>query len=93
MPLRQASHLPQEEMQEISTWLPGLNCVTPAPTSSTTPTPSCPRIRPGSQLGTSPFRIWRSVPQIVVLEILTIASVGAPIAGFGRSSTAFFPGP
>jgi hypothetical protein len=33
------------------------------------------------------------VPQIVVLEILTIASVGTVIAGFGRSSTAFCPGP
>ena len=47
MPLRQYSHLPQDEMQEISTWSPGLKVVTPAPTSSTTPTPSWPRMRPG----------------------------------------------
>jgi hypothetical protein len=33
------------------------------------------------------------VPQIVVLAILTIASVGDAISGFGRSSTAFFAGP
>src|SRR5215471_16603269 len=77
IPLRQYSHLPQEEMQEIRTWSPGRNWVTPEPAAVTTPTPSWPRIRPGLQLGTSPLRICRSVPQIVVFEILTIASVGA----------------
>jgi hypothetical protein len=30
------------------------------------------------------------VPQIVVLVIRTIASVAAPIVGFGRSCRAFF---
>ena len=46
-----------------------------------------------AQAGTSPLRMCRSVPQIVVLTILTMASVGAAIFGFGRSLTAFFPGP
>ena len=80
-------------MQEISTRSPGLNAVTAGPTVSTTPTPSWPRMRPGWQVGTSPLRMCRSVPQIVVLVILTIASVGAAMSGFGRSSRAFLPGP
>src|SRR5262249_40270349 len=33
------------------------NAVTAPPVSSTTPTPSWPRIRPGAQVGTSPLRI------------------------------------
>ena len=75
-------------MQEIRTRSPGLNAVTAAPTSSMTPTPSWPRMRPGSQVATSPLRMCRSVPQIVVLVILTIASVGAVTPGFGRSCKA-----
>lgn len=67
--------------------------VTLAPTSSTTPTPSCPTIRPGAQVGTSPFRICKSVPQIVVLVTPTIASVGAMIFGDGRCSTALLSQP
>ena len=63
-------------MQEIRTRSPGLNAVTPGPISSTMPTPSWPRMRPGAQVGTSPLRMCRSVPQIVVLVILTMASVG-----------------
>ena len=35
-----------------------------------------------------PLRICRSVPQIVVLVILTMASVGAAMAGFGPSCRA-----
>ena len=54
-----------------------------APTLSTTPTPSWPRMRPGSQLGTSPLRICRSVPQIVVLVILTMASSVPVMTGSG----------
>ncbi len=64
-------------MQEISTRSPAWKAVTPAPTDSTTPTPSWPRIRPGAQVGTSPLRICRSVPQMVVLVTLTMASPGA----------------
>src|ERR1700683_2180606 len=77
----------------MSTRSPGLNAVTADPTLSTIPTPSWPRMRPGWQVGTSPLRMCRSVPQIVVFTILTIASVGAVISGFGRSSRAFLPGP
>ena len=54
---------------------------TEAPTSSTMPTPSCPRIRPSVTVGTSPFRMWRSVPQIVDVVIRTIASVASRSSG------------
>src|SRR5580658_3258332 len=91
--LRQYSHLPQALTQEITTWSPALNAVTADPTWSTMPTPSWPRMQPGLHVGTSPLRMCRSVPQIVVLVTLTIASVGAEICGFGRFSRAFLPGP
>jgi hypothetical protein len=93
MSFRQYAHFPQALMQDISTRSPALNAVTAGPAVSTTPMPSWPRIRPGWQVGTSPFKICRSVPQIVVFVIFTIASVGAWIAGFGRFSNALFPGP
>src|SRR5665647_649328 len=82
--LRQYSHLPQALTQEISTWSPALNAVTAGPTFSMMPTPSWPRIEPGLQVGTSPLRMCRSVPQMVVLVILTIASVGAVMSGFSN---------
>ena len=44
---------------------PTASCETPSPISVMTPMPSWPRIRPGSTSGTSPFRMCRSVPQIV----------------------------
>jgi hypothetical protein len=44
---------------------PTRTLVTEAPTASTTPMPSWPRIRPGVTLGRSPFRMCRSVPQMV----------------------------
>jgi hypothetical protein len=87
------AHLPQALTQEIITASPTLNAVTAEPTASTMPTPSWPRMRPGWQVSTSPLRMCRSVPQIVVRVIFTMASVGAPSVGFGRSSSAFFCGP
>jgi hypothetical protein len=50
-------------------------------------------MRPGAQVGTSPRRMCRSVPQMVVFVILTIASVGFSMRGAGWSSSAFWPGP
>jgi hypothetical protein len=44
---------------------PGTSPLTPAPTSTTVPTASWPRIRPGCTAGTSPPRMCRSVPQMV----------------------------
>ena len=43
--------------------------------------------------GTSPLRMCRSVPQIVVASTRTIASVSSTIVGFGTSSQALLPGP
>ncbi len=93
MPLRQYSQRPQALMQEISTLSPGLNVTTPGPTESITPTPSWPRMVPGLQVSTSPLRMCRSVPHIVVFVIRTTASVGLWTTGLARSSSFFWPGP
>ena len=47
MPRRHRSQIPHALMQEISTRSPGWNADTAGPTASTTPMPSCPRMRPG----------------------------------------------
>src|SRR5512133_2458591 len=93
IPFLQGSHFPHDEMQEMRTRSPFLNVDTAGPVSSTTPTPSCPRMRPSVTVATSPFRMWRSVPQIVVLVTFTMASVGSFIAGLGFSSQERLPGP
>ncbi len=93
MPLRHGSQRPQALMHEMSTWSPGLKVLTAAPTESTMPTPSWPRMVPGLHVATSPLRMWRSVPQIVVRVMRTMASPGPASCGFGRSSTFLRPGP
>ena len=80
-------------MHEIRTLSPVRTPETAAPTSSTMPTPSWPRIRPSVTEGTSPFRMWRSVPQMVDVVIRTTASVASRISGRGFFSQARFPGP
>ena len=80
-------------MHETSTRSPGTTVVTAAPTSTTVPTASWPRIVPGFTSGTSPLRMCRSVPQIVDESIRTIASVGSRMVGSGTDSQARFPGP
>ncbi len=57
------------------------------------PTASCPRIRPGVVSGTSPFRMWRSVPQIVVASTRTMTSPSCSISGSATSLQLFRPGP
>ena len=39
---RHSPHSPQEGVQDSATWSPGRTRVTPSPTASTTPEPSCP---------------------------------------------------
>ena len=90
---RQYSHLPQAVMHEISTWSPALKAVTAAPTAVDDADALVAEDAAGRQVGTSPLRMCRSVPQMVVLVILTMASVAAVISGLGRSSKAFLPGP
>ena len=58
----------------------------PAPSSSMTPTGSCPRTSPGLT-GYSPRTMCTSVPQIVVVVMRMTASPASG-AGFGTSSTA-----
>src|SRR5258706_4492170 len=56
------------------TWSPFLSVVTPAPTSTTTPAPSCPRIAGKSPSGSAPERVNSSVWQIPVALISTSTS-------------------
>src|SRR5918996_2492378 len=56
------------------TWSPFLSEVTPGPTSTTTPVPSCPRIAGNSPSGSAPESVNSSVWQIPVAGISTIPS-------------------
>src|SRR6188472_4092940 len=92
-PVLQLAQWPQDLMQEMMTRSPTFRLVTEEPTSVIVPTPSWPRIRPFVTAGTSPLRIWRSVPQIVVVSTLTITSLGFWILGSGTSVQDISPGP
>ena len=91
IPFLQYSQVAQDDIHDIKTCSPFLNALTDAPTSSTMPTPSCPRIVPGWQVATSPFEMWRSVPQMVDLVSFMIASVGPLRVGLGLSSSFTLP--
>src|SRR4051812_18877340 len=80
-------------MHDTSTRSPGSSVVTPLPISTMVPTASWPRIVPGFTVGTSPLRMWRSVPQIVDESIRTMTSVGSSSTGSGTSSQPRWPGP
>src|SRR5262247_610992 len=80
-------------MQDTRTRSPSSTVVTAPPVSTIVPTASWPRIVPGSTSGTSPLRMWRSVPQIVAESIRTIASVSAISSGSGTVSQERCPGP
>src|SRR5439155_1617738 len=89
----QYSHRPHLVMAGTSTRSPTLNPLTASPTAVTVPTASWPRMRPSVTAGTSPCRMCRSVPQIVVVSTLTTTSVGSLMLASGTSSHAFWPGP
>ena len=81
-------------MQEMITRSPTASVVTAVPdlddrADALVPEDAARRSRPG----TSPLRMCRSVPQIVVVSTRTMASVGCWIVGSGTSSQAFLPGP
>src|ERR1700722_6730493 len=63
------------------TWSPRFTEATPAPTSTTTPAPSCPRIAGNSPSGSAPESVNSSVWQMPVALISTITS-----PAFGPSS-------
>jgi hypothetical protein len=58
-PVAHQWHDPQLGMKEQTMWSPGATRVTPGPTSSTTPAPSCPSTI-GSQPAISPLSTCRS---------------------------------
>ena len=93
LPLRQYVHTPHELMHEMITRSPDDEVADRVPTSTTVPTPSCPRILPSVTAGTSPLRMCRSVPQIVVVSTRTTASVASISVGSGTSSQLFLSGP
>ena len=80
-------------MQEMIARSPTSRLLTAEPTSTTVPTPSCPSTRPSVTAGTSPLRMCRSVPQIVVVSTFMITSVALRMAGSGTVSHSFCPGP
>ena len=84
MQLRQ---VPQAMLNGTDTRSPTLIRLTAAPTSSTMPMFSWPRTLPSST-AVRPSYMCRSEPQMLVVVIRTIASVGSSIVGSGTSSTA-----
>jgi hypothetical protein len=80
-------------MQDTSTRSPCRKLSTASPVSTTVPTASWPSVRPGSQVGTSPLRMCRSVPQMVAVSIWTMASLGRSSLGSGLDSHSFWLGP
>src|SRR5579862_5540587 len=65
------------------TWSPRLRVVTPGPTSTTTPAPSCPRMAGNSPSGSAPESVYLSVWQMPVALISTSTS---PAFGPSRST-------
>ena len=93
IPALQGAQRPHDVIAGTSTRSPSLRPLTAAPVSTIVPTASWPRMRPSVTAGTSPLRMCRSVPQIVVVSTLTITSVGSWMPGSGTVSQAFSPGP
>jgi len=77
----------------ITTSSPTAHPTTSAPTASTMPTPSWPRMRPSVTAGRSPLRMCRSVPQMVEVVMRTMASPGSSITGCACASQEGLPGP
>ena len=93
-PFLQKWHSPHEIQKGAHTLSPTFRPRTSAPTSSTTPTNSCPMRHPWSNPKASPWlRMCRSDPQIPALVTRTIASPGSRIVGSGTVSTVIFPLP
>src|SRR3954453_21606991 len=93
MPSLHGPQRPHDVIAGTSTRSPVLSEETAAPVSTTVPTASCPRMRPSVTAGTSPLRMCRSVPQIVVVSTLTITSVGSWIPGSSTLSQERCPAP
>lgn len=84
-PRSHSAHAPQLASVESATWSPGPTWVTPTPTASTTPAPSCPSTT-GTGKGIVPSTTDRSLWQSPAAEIATCTSPG-PGSRISRSST------
>ena len=93
IPRWQYTQRPHLVMAGTSTRSPTPKPLTASPTAVIVPTASWPRIRPSVTAATSPCRMCRSVPQIVVVSTRTTTSVGSWIVASGTSSHALLPGP
>ncbi len=93
VPWRQNMQAPQPIVDGMTTRSPLRRLRTPLPTSSTTPTPSWPKIVPGTMPANVPRTMCRSVPQIALDVSRTIASVGSSSLGSGTVSSRMSPMP
>src|SRR5215470_13860674 len=73
------------------TWSPFFTEVTPGPTSTTTPAPSCPRIAGNSPSGSAPDNVNSSVWQTPVALISTRTSPAFGPSSSTSSTTSGFP--
>src|SRR3954471_2476438 len=80
-------------VEQTTTRSPGAKLRTWSPICSTMPTPSWPRMVPGSIPENDPRTKCRSVPQIADVVMRMTASVSASIVGSGTSSTRMSPRP
>ena len=87
-PRRQKKHSPQKVSTLTVTRSPTRTERTASPVSSTMPTISCPTVMPGTARGTLPWRICRSLVQMLASVTRTMASRGSSNTGrgFSRSS-------
>src|SRR5262249_31964189 len=91
-PSRQNSHVPSDQRNGDTTRSPAFTVRTSGPTSSTTPTNSCPMRRPAF-VGSIDLYGHRSLPQIAARLTRTSASVGSMRWASGTFSTRTSPAP
>src|SRR5690606_109879 len=89
LPLLQNRHSPHSAVYSGITWSPGFTLVTPSPTSTTMPAPSCPSTAGNTPSGSSPDRVKASVWHSAVWVIFTHTS---PAFGPSRSSSTICSG-
>ncbi|MEY9484877.1 hypothetical protein RKD26_000671 [Streptomyces calvus] len=89
-PVRHIQQLPQAIWNGTTTRSPTWRSGTAAPTSSTIPIGSCPRMSPGVMNGVRTSYRCRSDPHSPVEVMRMIASVGSSIRGSGTFSTRTF---
>ena len=89
LPDLQNRHSPHSAVYSGITWSPGFTLVTPSPTSTTMPAPSCPSTTGNRPSGSSPERVKASVWQTPVWVMRTSTS---PLRGGATSISTIFSG-